>query len=302
MYWRRREGHSNFGLSKLQQAPIASKNCPSTRATPGHAPADWRFAAPARIIPALADEGIYIASESSFHRVLRAHGQMNRRGRARPPRASSPPRTHIATRPGEVWCWDVTFLPARIQGRWFYLYLGPVELPRHWPRAVRQDPRWRPASRPPALPDTGPVRGTRRSALPRPSQRWRSPPAIAPPPSSADCRQRDRQIRWPARRHANAPVSLRSLPPHATHAPPKNSPAVAAALLSDPCTPVRIEPLPIVRAPQRFRSYPGDNFPDTGGGIGLRSPRDSSATRWAEHGRRCSRRAPPAWRGSAASA
>jgi transposase InsO family protein len=78
---------------------------------------------PARIVPALADEGIYIASESSFHRVLRAHGQMNRRGRARPPRPSRPPTTHVATGPGQVWCWDVTFLPAHVQGRWFYLYL-----------------------------------------------------------------------------------------------------------------------------------------------------------------------------------
>jgi transposase InsO family protein len=78
---------------------------------------------PARIVPALADEGIYIASESSFHRVLRAHGQMHRRGRAQPPRTSRPPTTHIATRPGEVWCWDVTFLPAQVQGRWYYLYL-----------------------------------------------------------------------------------------------------------------------------------------------------------------------------------
>ena len=78
---------------------------------------------PARIVPTLADEGIYIASEASFHRVLRAAGQMNRRGRARPPRPSRPPSTHIATRPGEVWCWDMTFLPAQVQGRWFYLYL-----------------------------------------------------------------------------------------------------------------------------------------------------------------------------------
>jgi putative transposase len=78
---------------------------------------------PARIVPALADEGIYIASESSFHRVLRAHGQMHRRGRAQPPRLSRRPTTHIATGPGEVWCWDVTFLPAKIQGHWFYLYL-----------------------------------------------------------------------------------------------------------------------------------------------------------------------------------
>jgi transposase InsO family protein len=48
---------------------------------------------------------------------------MNRRGRAQPPRTSRPPTTHIATRPGDVWCWDVTFLPAQIQGRWFYFYL-----------------------------------------------------------------------------------------------------------------------------------------------------------------------------------
>ncbi len=48
-------------------------------------------APPARIVPALADEGVYIASESSFHRVLRDHGQMNRRGRACLPRASRPP-------------------------------------------------------------------------------------------------------------------------------------------------------------------------------------------------------------------
>jgi putative transposase len=78
---------------------------------------------PARIVPVLADEGVYIASESSFHRVLRAHGQINRRGRVRPPRPSRPPTTHIATQPGAVWCWDVTFLPAVVRGRWFYLYL-----------------------------------------------------------------------------------------------------------------------------------------------------------------------------------
>jgi putative transposase len=78
---------------------------------------------PARIVPTLADEGVYIASESSFYRVLHAYGQMNRRGRAQPPRPSRPPTTHIATGPAGVWCWDVTFLPAQIQGCWFYLYL-----------------------------------------------------------------------------------------------------------------------------------------------------------------------------------
>jgi putative transposase len=84
-----------------------------------------RFAStpPARIVPALADEGVYVASEASFHRVLRDHGQMQRRGRARPPRSAGPPSTHVATGPGQVWCWDVTFLPTQVQGRWFYLYV-----------------------------------------------------------------------------------------------------------------------------------------------------------------------------------
>ena len=78
---------------------------------------------PARIVPALADEGVYLASESSFQRVLRAHGQTHRRGRAQPPRRSRPPTTHVATAPRQVWCWDMTYLPAEVTGRWFYLYL-----------------------------------------------------------------------------------------------------------------------------------------------------------------------------------
>ena len=103
----------SHALSEAERARIlAVANEPRFAETP-----------PARIVPALADEGIYIASEASFHRVLRAYGQMNRRGRAQPPRTSRPPTTHLASRTGEVWCWDVTFLPAQIQGRWFYLYL-----------------------------------------------------------------------------------------------------------------------------------------------------------------------------------
>jgi transposase InsO family protein len=78
---------------------------------------------PARIVPKLADEGVYLASESTFGRVLREHGQNVHRGRAKSPRKSRPPTTHIASGPREVWCWDMTYLPAVVMGRWFYLYL-----------------------------------------------------------------------------------------------------------------------------------------------------------------------------------
>jgi transposase InsO family protein len=78
---------------------------------------------PARIVPMLADEGVYVASESSFARVLRAQGQTAHRGRAKAPKATRPPTTHIATAPRQVWCWDMTYLPATVIGRWFHLYL-----------------------------------------------------------------------------------------------------------------------------------------------------------------------------------
>ena len=78
---------------------------------------------PARIVPMLADEGVYLASESTFARVLREQGQNRHRGRAKAPQASRAPTTHVAHGPGQVWCWDMTYLPAFIAGRWFYLYL-----------------------------------------------------------------------------------------------------------------------------------------------------------------------------------
>jgi putative transposase len=107
------------------------------RATPGHALSEAerahllavanepRFASvpPARIVPMLADDGIYLASESTFSRVLKAHGQTTHRGRAKAPKAVRPPTTHIATEPRQVWCWDMTYLPAQVMGRWYYLYL-----------------------------------------------------------------------------------------------------------------------------------------------------------------------------------
>ena len=109
----------------------------AVRATPSHALSqaerekllavanEPRFAAvpPARIVPMLADEGVYLASESSFARVLRQQGQNAHRGRAKAPKPVRPPTTHIADAPGQVWCWDMTYLPATVLGRWFHLYL-----------------------------------------------------------------------------------------------------------------------------------------------------------------------------------
>ena len=44
--------------------------------------AEFASLPPSQIVPKLADEGQYLASESSFYRILRAQGQQHHRGRA----------------------------------------------------------------------------------------------------------------------------------------------------------------------------------------------------------------------------
>ena len=83
-----------------------------------------RFAplAPNQIVPALADEGRYLASESSFYRMLREEKQLARRGKAKAPAHSRPPEL-VATAPNQLWSWDITYLGTTVKGLYFYLYL-----------------------------------------------------------------------------------------------------------------------------------------------------------------------------------
>lgn len=87
-----------------------------------HAP-EFASLAPSQIVPRLADEGRYIASESSFYRVLHDADEQRHRGRAQAPRQSRAPSTHQATGPCQVWCWDVSFLRSPVLGLFYYLYM-----------------------------------------------------------------------------------------------------------------------------------------------------------------------------------
>ncbi len=78
---------------------------------------------PSQIVPRLADQGRYLASESTFYRVLRAEGQLAHRRSERPARARSKPKAVCATAPNQVYSWDITYLPTAIRGQFFYLYL-----------------------------------------------------------------------------------------------------------------------------------------------------------------------------------
>jgi len=78
---------------------------------------------PSQIVPKLADQGEYIASESSFYRVLKSVDQLHQRGRSKKRHKPKSPTTHCAENPNEVWSWDVTYLPTLTRGWFYYLYL-----------------------------------------------------------------------------------------------------------------------------------------------------------------------------------
>ena len=77
---------------------------------------------PSQIVPVLADEGIYLGSESSFYRQLHEVDEQHERGRANR-RTSKPLSTHCATGARQLWSWDVTYLPSPTRGIFYYLYM-----------------------------------------------------------------------------------------------------------------------------------------------------------------------------------
>ena len=99
---------------------------------------------PGQIVPVLADRGLYIGSERSFYRVLHAHGQAHRRGRARPPQELRTVPRLRADGPNQVWSWDISYLPTSVRGIWLYLYLVIDVWSRKvvaWDVAEREDPK-----------------------------------------------------------------------------------------------------------------------------------------------------------------
>jgi transposase InsO family protein len=77
---------------------------------------------PWKIVAKLADNGKYLASESSFYRVLRENKLLAHRGRVKAPQKKMPIPL-VANGPNQIWSWDITYLKSNIRGEYFYLYL-----------------------------------------------------------------------------------------------------------------------------------------------------------------------------------
>jgi transposase InsO family protein len=77
---------------------------------------------PYQIVPTLLDRGQYIASESTFYRVMREHNQLKHRGKGTAIQRKKP-RSLKASTANEIYSWDITYLLSPIKGQYHYLYM-----------------------------------------------------------------------------------------------------------------------------------------------------------------------------------
>ena len=84
---------------------------------------EYQSLPPSQIVPILADKGEYMASESSFYRVLEEADQLNRKGRAEAPKNITKPKGYKADGPNQVYSWDITYIASALKGSFYYLYL-----------------------------------------------------------------------------------------------------------------------------------------------------------------------------------
>lgn len=82
----------------------------------------FRDLSPKQIVPKLTDQGVFLASESTFYRVLKEHRMLTHR-QASKPAVSHRPQQHVAAGPCQVWSWDITWLKTSVKGLYFYLYM-----------------------------------------------------------------------------------------------------------------------------------------------------------------------------------
>lgn len=84
--------------------------------------AEFRDSPPSQIVPILAERGEYVCSESTMYRVLKEEKQLKHRGRAKEPQERIPV-VRVATRPNQIWSWDITYLPGPARGTFLFLYM-----------------------------------------------------------------------------------------------------------------------------------------------------------------------------------
>lgn len=103
------------GSVKADARPEAVRPAPRNKLSPQereavlltcHLP-QFQSLPPSQIVPSLADQGVYLASEATYYRILREASEQHDRGRANAPQKHAKPEAYEATGPNQYWAWDV---------------------------------------------------------------------------------------------------------------------------------------------------------------------------------------------------
>lgn len=100
-------------LSPLEQARVVA-----VMTSPEH-----HGVSPKQLVPRLADEGVYLASESTMYRLQQQFDLRAKRPTTPRTHVTRATAVHCAVGPNQVWSWDITYLPTPVRGRYLFLYL-----------------------------------------------------------------------------------------------------------------------------------------------------------------------------------
>ncbi len=78
--------------------------------------------APGEVVATLLDEGVYLASERTIYRILAAEGESGERRNQLVHPAHRRPEL-LATKPNQLWTWDITKLLGPAKWTYYYLYV-----------------------------------------------------------------------------------------------------------------------------------------------------------------------------------
>lgn len=112
-----------FGPRRPRRAPVNALSDEQTAQVLAVLRSDeFCESAPAQVWARLLDRGVYLCSIATMYRILRVVGEVGDRRRQRTHPAKVKPEL-VATRPLQVWSWDITKLRSPTRGKYFELYV-----------------------------------------------------------------------------------------------------------------------------------------------------------------------------------
>lgn len=121
--WRERPGGGDRRVGPQRRAANALTPREEARVLAVMTSTRYAGLSPKQLVPQLADEGLYLASESTMYRLQRRHGLRRGKRLVERTHVTRGSTMHRATGPNQVWSWDITWLPTVVRGRYWYLYV-----------------------------------------------------------------------------------------------------------------------------------------------------------------------------------